>query len=51
MAEAGTHIFYTHIYKEASLLKIGDFVKQGDMIGLMGESGNSTGLHLHFVVR
>ena len=39
-----SYLLYAHL-KEASSLKIGDSVKQGDIIGLMGETGNSTGLH------
>ena len=45
-----SYLLYAHL-KEASSLKIGDSVKQGDIIGLMGETGNSTGPHLHFEIR
>ena len=45
-----SYTLYAHL-KEPSPLKVGDNVKQGDSVGKMGETGNSTGPHLHFEVR
>lgn len=41
---------YAHLQK-ASKLNVGDTVNQGDLIGYMGSTGNSTGNHLHFEVQ
>lgn len=51
----GDHVFYT-IYmhlKQNSLTEkeMGDFVEEGEFLGIMGSSGQSTGPHLHFEVR
>lgn len=48
-AKDGTETWYCHLstYKVAS----GTAVKAGDVIGYSGNSGNSTGPHLHFEVR
>lgn len=41
---------YSHMQTGSSPLKAGDVVKAGDFIGLVGETGNSTGPHLHFEI-
>jgi murein DD-endopeptidase MepM/ murein hydrolase activator NlpD len=44
----GMATLYAHVHKV--LKKKGDTVKRGDTIALMGNSGRSTGPHLHYVV-
>lgn len=44
---------YMTVYGHASELNCstGDYVDQGDVIGFVGSTGNSTGPHLHFEIR
>jgi murein DD-endopeptidase MepM/ murein hydrolase activator NlpD len=45
----GKHTRYGHFYQLS--VKVGDVVKRGQVIGLMGTTGKSTGPHLHLEVR
>lgn len=45
----GTFASYSHIKYNGSKVKIGDIAKQGDIIALSGNTGFTSGPHLHFV--
>lgn len=45
----GYKTLYGHMSKVAVI--VGQTVKRGDVIGLMGSTGRSTGTHLHFEIR
>ena len=42
------YAFYAHLIPGSLRVKIGDRVKRGEVLGLLGNSGNSDAPHLHF---
>ncbi|MGJ3234571.1 M23 family metallopeptidase [Marivirga sp.] len=48
--EDGTLGSYVHLVKNGSLVQKGDQIKRGQLIGISGNTGWSSGPHLHFMV-
>jgi hypothetical protein len=47
----GTYVLYAHLIPGSNdHLEVGDFVKRGEMVGLLGNTGQSGAPHLHFQV-
>lgn len=47
----GTMALYAHLKSEGVLVRVGQRVRAGQKIGLSGNTGFTTGPHLHFVVQ
>lgn len=47
----GTMTLYGHMLANSRKVSVGDKVAQGQTIGTVGSTGNSSGTHLHFEVR
>lgn len=45
---AGVYALYGHLQPGSLRVRVGDRVRVGQPLGLLGNSGNSTGAHLHF---
>jgi hypothetical protein len=46
----GHYAMYAHLAPQSLTVHVGDHVKVGDKLGLLGNSGNTTGPHLHFQI-
>ncbi len=47
----GISSYYYHLKKGSVKVKKGDTVSRGDVLGYMGNTGNSTGAHLHLGIK
>jgi murein DD-endopeptidase MepM/ murein hydrolase activator NlpD len=46
----GNYAFYAHLQPKSIRVKVGDHVRRGQVLALLGNSGNSDAPHLHFHV-
>lgn len=47
---SGHYAMYAHLAPGSIQLQVGDYVRQGQKLGLLGNTGNSSAPHLHFQV-
>ncbi len=47
----GRRIYYGHMLKGSICVKAGQSIKKGDRLGVMGNTGSSTGAHTHIELR
>ena len=47
---SGRYAMYAHMVPNSATVHVGDRVQKGQKIGLLGNSGNTTGPHLHFQI-
>ncbi len=47
---AGRYAFYAHLQPGSQKVRVGDKVRRGQVLGLLGNTGNSDAPHLHFHV-
>ena len=47
----GYNTLYAHLKYGSVSVSVGDFVRVGDVIGIMGNTGRATDIHLHFGVK
>ena len=46
----GRYALYAHMQPKMTRVRVGDHVKRGQVLGLIGNSGNAVGPHLHFQI-
>ena len=46
----GSFAFYAHLQRHSLAVRVGDRVRKGQRIGLLGNTGNSTAPHLHLQI-
>jgi murein DD-endopeptidase MepM/ murein hydrolase activator NlpD len=47
----GTMALYAHLKSEGAMVRVGQRIRAGQQIGLSGNTGFTTGPHLHFVIQ